>query len=121
VEERAAVIVCVTGSRHYTGPLIPTVLNQIHASCPITWVAQGGQRGADYFAKLWAQVNGITSRSYRPRWETFGLSAGPIRNRAMLDHAKPDVVLAFPIGESRGTWDCVQAAIDRGITVEVFE
>ena len=44
--------------------------------------------------------------------------AGPRRNSRMLDE-KPDLVLAFPGPDSRGTWDCIKQAVARGIRVEI--
>lgn len=47
-----------------------------------------------------------------------GKSAGPIRNRKMIDEHEPDFVLAFHDdleGESKGTKDCVAYAKSKGI------
>jgi len=42
------------------------------------------------------------------------------RNIRMLDEEKPDLVLAYPDEQSRGTWHCVREACKRGITVALW-
>ena len=43
------------------------------------------------------------------------------RNQRMADHCGPgDACLAFPDGESRGTWDCVRRCRERGMRVYVL-
>ena len=46
---------------------------------------------------------------------TPGRSAGPIRNQAMLDEGRPDLVVAFP--GHHGTADIVRRARAAGIKV----
>lgn len=54
-------------------------------------------------------------------WEKYGKSAGPIRNRQMLDE-NPDLVIAFhdDIESSKGTKDCIKEAEKRGIEVQLI-
>ena len=47
-------------------------------------------------------------------------SVGLRRNVRMLEAERPDLVLAYPDANSRGTWQCVRAACDRGITTVVW-
>lgn len=42
------------------------------------------------------------------------------RNIRMLEEEKPDLVLAYPDEQSRGTWHCVREACRRGITVALW-
>jgi hypothetical protein len=58
---------------------------------------------------------------YKADWKKLGLSAGPARNRVMLDQ-RPDEVWAFhdDLGRSKGTRDCINEAARRGISVRVF-
>jgi hypothetical protein len=46
-------------------------------------------------------------------WEKLGRSAGPIRNQAMLDEGRPDLVVAFP--GHHGTADMVRRARAAGV------
>jgi hypothetical protein len=67
----------------------------------ISCVIQGGARGADYLAKLWAEREGIPVIEIQANWNRYGKRAGHLRNGWMIEHGKPDVVVAFPGG--RGT------------------
>lgn len=78
-------------------------------------IVQGGARGADALAVQWASARGIPYTTIAARWRLYGGAAGPIRNQAMLDLCKPDLVLAFPGG--RGTADMVTRAVAAGIEV----
>jgi hypothetical protein len=56
-------------------------------------------------------------------WDRYGLKAGPIRNRQMLEY-RPAFVLAFHRslqGGSKGTRDMVAQARERDIPVILFE
>lgn len=105
--------VVVTGGRDFDDIL--AVVGAFHDYGPFDVVAHGGARGADQLAASVARVNRIPTVEYAADWKAHGRAAGPIRNREMLDHFRPDVVLAFPGG--RGTSDCVKAARERGIRV----
>lgn len=71
--------------------------------------------GADKLAAEVAEELGWQIEEYKANWLRFGTAAGPIRNRAMIDRGKPDVVIAFPGG--RGTEDMVARAEKAGIPV----
>lgn len=64
----------------------------------VTCVIQGGARGADYLGKLWAEREGIPVFECRANWNRYGKRAGPVRNGWMIEHGKPDLVVAFPGG-----------------------
>lgn len=78
-------------------------------------VIHGGARGADRFAGEWAKDNGISVEAYHADWKKHGKSAGPIRNRKMLEQGRPDVVVAFRGG--RGTADMIRRAEAAGVKV----
>jgi predicted Rossmann-fold nucleotide-binding protein len=75
---------------------------------PITCIIEGGARGADSLARLFADENGIQVMEFPALWHIHGRRAGPLRNQQMLDQGKPEVVVAFPGG--RGTADMVRRA-----------
>ena len=50
----------------------------------------------------------------------LGRGAGRLRNVEMLESERPDIVLAYPDPESRGTWHCVAEAWRRRIPVLVW-
>jgi hypothetical protein len=77
-------------------------------------IIQGGARGADAYAKAWAESREIACETYPADWDKHGKAAGPIRNQEMLDQ-HPDFVLAFPGGN--GTADMVARARRAGVPV----
>lgn len=108
-------MVLVTGSRDWTKTgIIRRVIGQSGA----THVVHGAARGADAIAGRVAATMGLRVTAVPADWQTHGKSAGPIRNRKMLD-MRPDLVLAFHenIETSKGTADCVTEARARGIKV----
>lgn len=84
---------------------------------PITLVISGHAKGADTLGEIYAASAGIPWVEYPANWARYGDSAGPIRNKQMLDEAAPDIVLAFPGGP--GTHDMCRQA--RGCGVRVVE
>lgn len=82
----------------------------------ISLVLEGGAEGADACAWAWAQNRGILSRRFPADWKAHGRSAGPIRNRLMLDWG-PRLVIAFPGGSGTANL-CKQA---RARDIEVLE
>ena len=79
-------------------------------------IIHGGATGADEMAHNWADWYDIPEQYHVANWSEYGKAAGPIRNQAMIDEGKPDLVLAFPGG--RGTADMVRRARAAGIKVE---
>ena len=75
----------------------------------------GGAKGADRFARFWAESRGVCCIVVNAQWTSYGMSAGPIRNRWMLNFCKPDLVIAFPGGN--GTSDMVSIAHGAGVPV----
>lgn len=83
----------------------------------ISAVIEGGAAGADRAARQWAEHCGVKHHTFMADWNAHGKAAGPIRNQAMIDTGRPDVVLAFPGG--RGTADMVRRA--KSADIEVVE
>lgn len=86
-----------------------------------TMILHGACRGADLIAAGVAQELGMKVKAFPADWDRYGPSAGPIRNRLMLDQ-NPDLVIAFhsDLRNSRGTADTVTEAGHRKIQVEVI-
>jgi hypothetical protein len=114
--------VLVTGSRNFTNQsFISQALTEhcgdwgkevllIHGDCP---------RGVDAIVARLATLRGWWVASCPADWSK-GPSAGPKRNAKMLDLFQPELVLAFPYGESKGTLGTVALANARGIPCTVF-
>lgn len=126
-------MIVTTGSREFDDPTgafekIEGVLQQL---TPGTVVVQGGAAGADRMVKLACRLHVIECRTVAARWHdhidcrcrdtSFGSTcryAGARRNRQMLD-LRPERVVGFWNGRSRGTADCLDEARRRGLTVHV--
>lgn len=109
--------VLVCGSRDWNRP---TWIGRRLANLPRgSEIIHGDARGADILAKLYAHALGIPETAFPADWRGKGRAAGIIRNLEMLDQ-KPDLVIAFQVGGSRGTQHTIDEARRRGIPVEVI-
>ena len=80
--------------------------------------------GADICGEKFAAKYGYPLKVFEADWETHGKAAGPIRNRQMAKYAAQadeGIVVAFPIGASRGTRHMVDIANQYGLEVYVIE
>lgn len=112
--------ILVCGSRIWTSyERIAEVLGRYF---PISEIIHGGCVGADAMAGDYAKATDTKCTVYPADWNRYGKAAGPIRNRLMLDQ-KPNLVIAFheEIDKSKGTRDCYEEAIRRGIPVHLVE
>lgn len=98
--------------------MMDRVLLQLHRESGIDVIIEGGARGADALAKRWAQSLPLPVMEFPANWED-GVTAGPIRNAAMLEFGKPDLVIAFPGG--KGTADMVAKARAAGVEVREIQ
>lgn len=116
--------VLVCGDRNWSNPVsLWHTLDSAHAEHPITCIIEGEAAGADVLGRGWGLQKGIQVLPFPAQWDKYGKSAGPIRNRQMIDEGKPDIVFAFhpDIRASKGTRDMVNAAKHAGIPVRIFE
>ena len=90
----------------------------------------GDAKGADEICRQWLRANFPNSfQIYEADWDQFGLTAGPLRNRGMLQgsqdpHGLSDLLIAFPQPgvyryKDSGTWGCVKEAFRLGVEVSV--
>ena len=108
--------VLVCGGRRYKDALtLGSWLGGIHKDSPITEIIEGGATGADDLARKFGEFQKIPVRTFRADWKALGNSAGPVRNRQMLEEGKPDLVVAFPGGN--GTANMVDQARKAGVRV----
>lgn len=104
--------VLVCGGRTFNDAnLVNVTLNLLNPRVLIN----GGAPGADRLARMWAGYRCIPTFTFPADWERKGRSAGPLRNQAMIDIGKPDLVIAFAGGS--GTADMVRRARKAGIEV----
>jgi hypothetical protein len=104
--------VTVTGGRHYANySFVAAKLETLEISV----LSHGAYRGADTLAARWCRRTKCPVRPYLADWDTYHDRAGPIRNRRMLDHFAPQLLVAFT--GNVGTADCMDCAQERGIPV----
>lgn len=109
--------VLVTGTRRTpTRPDVEAIRAALTAVQP-TVVIHGAATGVDQLADLWAREVGVSRIPLPALWTTRGRRAGPERNGRLVDmlgvfrdSGYDCVVLAFPDGDSVGTWNCVDQA-----------
>lgn len=115
--------VLICGSRTCPEELTTSLNEEMQISMGGTFwldeVISGGARGADQLAKAFAERHGAVCTEYLPDWNTYGKSAGMLRNLQMLEQ-EPDLVLALWDGKSKGTKHTIENAISRGITVTII-
>jgi hypothetical protein len=107
----------VAGSRGiYSYLIVAVVLDELQPRP--TAILCGEARGVDKTGKAWSLVNKIPVESYPADWATYGLSAGPVRNRKMAENAER--LVAFWDGRSRGTASMIDIANEIGLIVQVI-
>lgn len=109
--------VLVTGGRDYADDeAVWMALGYVLERYGCMTLIQGGATGADALARGWSYTQSRVTLVNEPaNWRKHGRSAGPIRNRLMLDKHKPDLVIAFPGG--RGTAHMMRIAREAGVPV----
>lgn len=98
------------------------------------WIIDGVIHGADRIAQFWYEMSQPLAScddhssiiAMDAQWDRLGRRAGPVRNGHMVAVGTALAqcgwivrALAFPLQDSRGTWDCVSQAKAAGIPVEV--
>jgi|SRR5712671_1244843 len=83
----------------------------IHGECPT---------GADKAASMVSEKLKCPEIKFRANWKKCGRTAGPIRNKEMLDETKPDMILAYPLRSSVGTKHMIRVARDMHIPIFVW-
>lgn len=131
--------VVVTGSRNWPGE----AEGKVHRTLDVVlrWspepllLLHGGAAGADSYAEHWYHTQAgakVVRVKFPAKWSDYARTrngknpAGAVRNREMLTYAQSQlvvnlygnpIVVAFPLPESKGTFDCMKAAVERSIVV----
>ena len=101
--------IAIVGSRSFNNyELLEKEAKKILLDDNNSEVISGGAKGADSLAKRFAIENNLKIIEFLPDWEKHGKSAGPIRNKQIVESS--DFVLAFWDGESRGTKNSIDNA-----------
>jgi len=81
-------------------------------------IVEGGAKGADRLAKLYAVSHEYGHIRVNAQWNLLGKQAGPIRNLKMTDYVamqEKSLAIFFWDGISKGTGDCYSKARKAGI------
>lgn len=125
-------VVIITGSREYKDLiLMRRVFVELKKELGAFRLTHGDQRGADklseyIYTRPPIALPSTLIRRYPARWDLYGNSAGPIRNRDMIDselvltRADNILVVAFPLENSVGTLDCMKYARENNLEVRVI-
>lgn len=119
----ATLRILITGSRNYSDKnKIRTVFRNVMKKFDNDEyvLISGNARGADKLCEEVAGELGWMIERFPADWNQYGKRAGGIRNQQMVDTGA-DLCLAFPLGDSIGTWDCVRRAKKSGILTKVFK
>lgn len=82
-------------------------------------IVSGGCKGPDKLCEKYAEQNDLDKTVFKPNWEEYGKSAGPIRNSEMADYA--DATVAFWNGQSSGTKDMIKKSKNKDLQLRIIE
>ena len=114
------ILVCGSRTWYTCVAEIEAALRPYTGEQPDAVVIHGGASGVDTVAGNVAYRMGFQTKIYPANWALYGKSAGYIRNKQMLDEGKPDIVLAFWDGKSRGTKMMIELAQKAGVPVKIY-
>jgi len=115
--------VMVTGSRGFEKKLVvrAELLLFVLDGEETHFILGDCKTGVDKIALEFCENKKIKHTVYQADWNGLGSGAGPSRNARMIQHGKPDIVLAFWDGKvlRSGTLDSITQAIKAGVRVEI--
>lgn len=121
--------VIIAGSRYFNdyNKMLNTLdelgIHLINTIDPIE-IISGHAPGADTLGEKFAKYYGYPLKIFPADWDTYGRAAGPIRNEQMAKYAAEadrGMLIAFPIGSSKGTRNMIKLAKQYGLEIEVIE
>ena len=117
--------IIIAGSRNFDNyELLSSVVSENISGMENVEIISGGCSGADSLGERFADENGLELKVFQAEWGKYGRAAGPIRNKAMAEYASQVgdcMLIAFPIGSSRGTRNMIQMAKNYGIETIIVE
>ena len=87
-------------------------------------IVSGHARGADSLGERFAKDYKYPLKIFPADWDKYGKAAGAIRNEQMARYASEadrGILVAFPLGESRGTRNMIKLAKQYGLEVNVID
>jgi hypothetical protein len=116
--ENLNIVIC--GSRSITDEeKVFKIIESVLCDMNIGTIITGGAKGVDEIAKNWAIKKGIPHKQMDADWETYGKSAGPIRNKEMA--IVGNATLAIVDDKSVGTWNMIENAVTwKHVNITIF-
>lgn len=115
--------IIVAGSRGFTDKerLYSVLDNRLANIKDDVEIISGHCRGADMLGEQYAKEHGIPFVLFPADWGRYGKRAGYIRNDKMARYAseKDGILIAFPVGEARGTKMMIRIAHSYGLETDV--
>lgn len=110
----------IAGSRQFIDySLLVDEVDKLIESSPNFGVSiiSGMANGADLLGVLYAEHHNIPCKKFPANWDKYGKSAGMIRNKEMAQNGT--YLIAFWDGESRGTKQMIDCALENKLDVTV--
>ena len=82
-------------------------------------IVSGGAKGADTYAREFAQKHNLTLIEFLPEYDKYGKGAPLVRNKLIIDNC--DCVLAFWDGKSRGTKFTLDYAREKNKPIKIVQ
>ena len=115
--------VIVAGSRNFTDKerLYKVLDNRLASIKDDVEIISGHCRGADMLGEQYAKEHGIPLVLFPADWDRYGKRAGYIRNDKMARYAseKDGILIAFPVGEAKGTKMMIRISHSYGLETDV--
>ena len=110
----------IIGSRDFNDYeyLNKTIKEKVKELPIIKVIVSGCARGADTLGEEFARKNNLIFKAYPAMWDTYGKSAGIIRNKDIINNS--DIVVAFWDGKSTGTCNSIELAKKMGKKTYIF-
>lgn len=105
----------VAGSREFNDY---NLVKQSLDECDISEIVSGCARGADTLGECYALEHSIKVTKFPADWNTYGKSAGYIRNEQMAAYGEQ--LVAFWDGKSKGTKHMIDLAVKKNLKVKVI-
>lgn len=114
--------IAVSGSRYYNDfvKIYNTIREEVSKTDLKPVLIHGGCRGADTLAENCFReiVDDPEVIVYKANWGKYGRKAGPRRNAKIVENA--DVLLAFPLPQSKGTYNTIHLARNANVPVHII-
>lgn len=112
--------VIIAGSRNFNDyDLLMKTLDEYFNNIENPEIVSGAARGADTLAVKYGVNKNIPYVLFPAQWNTYGKSAGYIRNCEMADYA--DELVCFWDGISRGTMHMINIANQKKLKVTIIK